>query len=176
MKDHLHKGFENTESTRPDIPGLSENPFRVPDGYFEALPGRIRDRITMEQNQDNIRPISRRLFFRVAATIVLAVAVGWVLSMFLLPSRTVEEQTVSALDYLEQEVAAYTLSDDDEIMVSVTAAAEEQAMAEDAGTESTLFYYAGSGSGSGINDTIAHEDILEYLEEAYSYTDLLTDL
>ncbi len=80
-----------------------ENIFRVPDGYFEEFPGKMMERITQQEERQQIVHPLRRLFHRplaVAAAIMVFAILGY-LSIRYLMSDGVNQQLSS------QEIAEY---------------------------------------------------------------------
>lgn len=64
------------------IPPKSENPFRVPTGYFEDLQGRVMENIKKEEDLAAERPITRKIYLRpyiaLAASISGLALIIWV--------------------------------------------------------------------------------------------------
>lgn len=62
-------------STKKHISGFTrkgENPFQVPHGYFEELPGRVMEKIRMEENDspgNSLKKVHLRPFISLAAAI-----------------------------------------------------------------------------------------------------------
>ena len=80
-----------------------ENIFRVPEGYFEEFPGRMMERITRQEERQQIVHPFRRFFRRplaVAAAIMVFAILGY-LSIRYLISDGVNQQVSS------QEIAEY---------------------------------------------------------------------
>jgi hypothetical protein len=80
----------NKEFKKPDLQqgSLRENPFRVPEGYFESFPDRLKDRISrLEDDQVPVRKLagSARLRIALAASIIGLALISYPLVRLLAP-------------------------------------------------------------------------------------------
>lgn len=92
----------------------NDNPFRVPEGYFEGFNERLFARLPKEPEKHNVVPLRPRLW-RVAAAIAVAFAIGGGLywtgnRQAQLAEQAQEEYYNEALDYImvdNAEIAEY---------------------------------------------------------------------
>lgn len=80
----------NKEFKKPDLQqgSLRENPFRVPEGYFDSFPDRLKDRISrLEEDQVPVRklPGSARFRIALAAAIIGLALISYPLFRLLAP-------------------------------------------------------------------------------------------
>lgn len=106
-----------------------KNPFRVPQGYFNALPQRVMERIREEeQNKAHKHERSRRLFMRLTAAAMLtgffAIA-GLMIYEQSNPLATSQDQTALAsaleIEYTD-ELLDYAMLDNNDIEYYLTEA------------------------------------------------------
>jgi len=134
---------------------LKENhSFRVPEGYFETLPGRIMERIKEVDTAGENPFIKRRNIFACAAAILILLAV--VSGIFLL--NRPETDTFFAADYdIPEEYMLMYLSDELSGVLVLNLAEENY----------DGFYSSEEILESSITDsTVTEEDILMYLYES----------
>jgi hypothetical protein len=153
----------------PDNPG--KEPFKVPEGYFDTLPGRIRDEIGARP-ATKFNPASIRSYFtfrRVLAP-VLAIAVVAVLIFFLLPhpnsskqSMVENKDTLNLTAGYDASYAGEALFDEYE---SISKMIEESNLTQDADISFTTT----------SNDGITNEDICDYLQEQELDSDVIAEL
>jgi hypothetical protein len=96
-----------------------ENPFRVPEGYFEEVTGKIISQTSGKSKQSNrfrIRPI-----LLAAASVTLFILLGYTASRLLIPHRGLKtESSVLKEDYLVpylDELDLYTLEENASLAV-----------------------------------------------------------
>ncbi|MEZ5070665.1 MAG: hypothetical protein R2751_06805 [Bacteroidales bacterium] len=126
-----------------EIPDLSDSslrkqPFAVPEGYFDTLPGAVMDRIrAMEHTEVPVRKLSRSLILRMTAAAAVA-ALVLVTSIFLAPRS--ENQTASSTDMILLEEMG--LIDDDLFLMEYFESVEESLDEEEAYVNQATDYLA----------------------------------
>ena len=164
---------EKEENLLEGIPGLSgkEESFRVPEGYFDTLPGRISDAIhrsdqTGTKSSQTLLPtIQRNVWMPLLAAASLVIA-------FILFSPFEGEKDAGngmASDTLSR-AATYDASYASDLLTDDISASERmlETMPDDAEISFEYAYPAG--------DTLVEEAILEYLKNQELDTDLLAQL
>ncbi len=53
-----------------------ENPFEVPDGYFDELPGKISQKISVIEPQARVFPVRKQIIYAAAAALILSLVVA----------------------------------------------------------------------------------------------------
>jgi len=134
----MEKLENNTEAS---LPGGDKSPFRVPEQYFEDLPGRIRERISHE-SRPTVRLLAPRLAY--AAMIAVLVTVGYLALRNL--TGIFPEEGLSA-DEAEYFIEYYAYEIDDDMLASAL-------------TEEEIEYYPE------FSETET-EALIEYLSEDY---------
>jgi hypothetical protein len=154
---------------------LTENPgnepFKVPEGYFDRLPGRIRDEI-VSKTSGKFNPFSFRSFFTVRRVWVpvLAIAVVCIVVYFLLPypertqqSLVENKDTLNMSTGYDASYAGEALLDE---YASISKMIEESSLTQDA----DISFITTS------NDGITNEDICDYLQEQELDSDVIAEL
>ncbi len=115
------------------LPDRKENPFRVPDGYFDNLSDRVMDRIRMteEQNVNSSRKIYLRPYLSLAASISGLALVVYIVMQSIVGSRDtafssldisvlesngiIQDELIVAESYTSDDEASYSEWEEDAI-------------------------------------------------------------
>ena len=92
----------------------TENPFRVPEGYFDQLADRVMAQLPEQSQQKRSRVVPLRKWFYAAACISVATVMG--LTFYFQQTDTDEQQMATNIEssYIE-EAADYAMLDNAEI-------------------------------------------------------------
>jgi len=133
-KEHKHQEDRQGRNSGLGQPSLKENPFSVPEGYFETLPGRLKERMEgMDASgvpEKRVIPVVWLRTAIAAAVVVAAVLISYSLIRFtsdnnsgydyysdvlLLEQLDVIDNDEFLIEFLEEETADL---DDDEAFVN----------------------------------------------------------
>lgn len=107
---------------------LKKNIFEAPEGYFEALPDRIQERIREEENTGTAKMVSfPRWAYAAAASVLILLAAG--IYLYQQPAKDLaSEQQVEALlaEVPEETMLEYLQADAEISLMQVNLTAEEQ--------------------------------------------------
>ena len=172
--------MKRNHKNHPDLPNdfsleslRDQNPFRVPDGYFDTLPQIIINRI--EATPVKIK--SRRMHpgvFAAAASVVLLLGLALVMRSFIFNENLTEMQLSSIPDthivnHLDNAISNGEL--DEPILMDVVADLNTKEAASTSVSNSQV-----QSEATGILTTVSDEDIIEYLVLTQSPSNTTNDI
>ena len=166
---------------RPDLPKdfsleslRDQNPFRVPEGYFDELPGRINDRIEAKPIIKKSRRIHPGIFAAAASMVVL---LGLTLVMRTSIFNTSSDVQFSSIptthivDHLDSVIMKGEI--DEPVLVDAVVNASALETASNTASSSTKQL---QNESTGILPTVSDEAIIEYLVQNTTPTNSTIDL
>ncbi len=98
-----------------------DNPFRVPEGYFTQLPGKVMNQLPMHQQKSSV--LSLRIFFYSAASLLFATILG--VTVYFHQEEKQQQQLVvttetNTEDTYIDEMADYAMIDNAEIFACLS--------------------------------------------------------
>lgn len=90
-----------------------QNPFKVPDGYFDALPSLIQEKIS---NQRKMSYFKSHFFYKPVAIAAVVIAVFFLVWIYNFPEKNVLSETIAQEDLFQ---SGYINEIDDQLLAEV---------------------------------------------------------
>jgi hypothetical protein len=169
----LKENKNDLQEEEPDIPGLSKgmNGFKVPEGYFDSLPGRIMVKAEMEKDRQSNPGRMHSMVYSTKVWIPLLAAASIIFTLFfILPESKKTEDILSQVHDTMNLNNAYDASYAGDVLVAdykIMDVFLEQLSADQEISFDNLYY---------TEEEISNEAIIEYLNEQEIDIDLLAEL
>jgi len=167
-KEHPDKGKQYFEKEGGEIISESD-PFIIPSGYFDELPQRVKDKITLKQKEQQANTKPAILLRRIWVPLSLAATIA--LFLFLKQPST---QMINSKDS-DSIAVTYQSSDYDPTYAEEALMIEESAITENDEAQIDLMSMSTALNSTDTTE-ISTDEMIQYLIDENYDTDLITDL